>query len=92
MLYAIHALLTGASMALCWALGVKDGFSFSAGLIDYVINWNLATRPYLVLLVGAGFALLYYALFRRVILRFDRRTPGREPEDVGEEMERDNVR
>jgi PTS system N-acetylglucosamine-specific IIC component len=91
-LYAIHALLTGVSMALCWGLGVKDGFSFSAGLIDYVLNWNLATKPWLILVVGAGFAALYYALFRFVILHFDLKTPGREPEELGEEMERDNIR
>ena len=46
LLYAVHALLTGVSMAVTWALGVHDGFSFSAGLIDYVINWNLATKPW----------------------------------------------
>ncbi|SHK92421.1 PTS system N-acetylglucosamine-specific IIC component, Glc family [Actinacidiphila paucisporea] len=91
-LYAIHALLTGVSMALCWGLGIKDGFSFSAGLIDYVINWNLATKPYLILVIGAGFAVLYYLLFRFVILRFNLRTPGREPAELGEEMERDNIK
>jgi PTS system N-acetylglucosamine-specific IIC component len=78
-------------MAVCWALGIKDGFSFSAGLIDYVINWRLATKPYLILVVGACFAVVYYVLFRFVIIRFDLKTPGREPAEVGEEMERDNV-
>jgi len=92
LLYAIHALLTGVSMALCWALGIKDGFSFSAGLIDYVINWNLATKPWLILVVGAGFAAVYYALFRFVITYFDLKTPGREPEELSEEMERENVK
>lgn len=91
-LYAIHALLTGVSMALCWGLGIKDGFSFSAGLIDYVINWNLATRPWLIIPIGLGFAAVYYALFRLVILHFDLKTPGREPEDLSEQMERDNVK
>jgi PTS system N-acetylglucosamine-specific IIC component len=79
-------------MALCWGLGIKDGFSFSAGLIDYVINWNLATKPWLILVVGAGFAAVYYVLFRFVILHFDLKTPGREPEELGEEMERDNIK
>ncbi|MFI0720056.1 PTS transporter subunit EIIC [Streptomyces sp. NPDC021224] len=92
LLYAFHAVLTGVSMALCWALGIKDGFSFSAGLIDYVINWNLATKPWLILVVGAGFAVVYYVLFRAVIQYFDLKTPGREPEELGEEMERDNVK
>jgi PTS system N-acetylglucosamine-specific IIC component len=91
-LYAIHAVLTGVSMAVCWGLGAKDGFSFSAGLIDYVLNWNLATKPWLLLIVGACFAVVYYLLFRFVILHFDLKTPGREPEELGEQMERDNIK
>lgn len=91
-LYAIHAVLTGVSMAVTWGLGVHDGFTFSAGLIDYVINWNLATKPWLIVPIGLVFAAVYYALFRFVITRFDLATPGREPEEVAEGMERDNVR
>ncbi|MFF3259318.1 PTS transporter subunit EIIC [Streptomyces sp. NPDC002932] len=86
-LYAIHAVLTGVSMALSWALGVKDGFSFSAGLIDYVINWSLATKPWLIIPIGLGFAVVYYAIFRFAIIKFNLQTPGREPEEVEEEIE-----
>ncbi len=78
-LYAVHAVLTGVSMAVTWALGVHDGFSFSAGLIDYVINWRLATRPWAVVPIGLCFAVLYYVVFRFAITRFRLRTPGREP-------------
>jgi N-acetylglucosamine PTS system EIICBA or EIICB component len=85
-LYAIHALLTGVSMAVTWALGVHDGFSFSAGLIDYVINWRLATKPWLIIPIGLCFAAVYYAVFRFAITRFDLRTPGREPEDEVEDI------
>ncbi|WP_399090384.1 PTS transporter subunit EIIC [Streptomyces sp. BBFR2] len=91
-LYAIHAVLTGVSMAVCWALGVHDSFSFSAGLIDYVINWGLATKPWLIIPIGLCFAVLYYALFRFVITKFDLATPGREPVEVAEELERENVK
>ncbi|MEV7670658.1 PTS transporter subunit EIIC [Streptomyces sp. NPDC088752] len=91
-LYAIHAVLTGVSMAVTWAFGVKDGFSFSAGLIDYVINWNLATKPWLIIPIGLAFAVVYYAVFRFAITKFDLPTPGREPEEVEAEMERDNVK
>ncbi|MHB6907557.1 PTS transporter subunit EIIC [Streptomyces sp. DB-54] len=90
-LYGIHAVLTGVSMAVCWALGVHDSFSFSAGLIDYVINWGLATKPWLIIPIGLGFAVVYYALFRLAITAFDLATPGREPDEVGDAMERDNV-
>ncbi|MEV5969726.1 PTS transporter subunit EIIC [Streptomyces sp. NPDC051921] len=88
-LYAIHALLTGVSMAVSWALGVKDGFSFSAGLIDYVINWNLATKPWLIIPIGLAFALVYYVIFRFAITKFNLPTPGREPDELGDELERD---
>ncbi|GGZ52203.1 PTS sugar transporter subunit IIA [Streptomyces inusitatus] len=91
-LYAVHAVLTGVSMAVSWALGVKDGFSFSAGLIDYVINWSLATKPWLIIPIGLGFAVVYYAIFRFAITKFDLPVPGREPEEIEKEIERDNVK
>jgi PTS system N-acetylglucosamine-specific IIC component len=57
-LYALHAVLTGASMALMDWLGVRLGFGFSAGLFDYLLNFGRATRPWLLLPVGAA----YFAL------------------------------
>lgn len=83
-LYALHALLTGASMALMNALDIKLGFGFSAGLFDYVLNFSLATRPWMLLPIGAVYALLYYGLFRFFIRRFDLATPGRETGVVAE--------
>ncbi|MGU3389859.1 N-acetylglucosamine-specific PTS transporter subunit IIBC [Sphingomonas sp. M1A8_2b] len=77
-LYAIHAVLTGLSMALMNALGVKLGFGFSAGLFDYVLNYGKATKPLLLLPVGLAYAAVYYVLFRTVIKRLDLPTPGRE--------------
>ncbi|MFI1371552.1 PTS transporter subunit EIIC [Streptomyces longwoodensis] len=85
-LYAVHALLTGVSMAVTWGLGVHDGFSFSAGLIDYVINWNLATRPWAIIPIGLCFAAVYYVIFRFAITKFDLKTPGREPEEQHEDV------
>ncbi|MFG3259110.1 PTS transporter subunit EIIC [Streptomyces sp. NPDC048172] len=90
-LYVIHVVLTGVSMAVTWALGVHDGFSFSAGLIDYVINWSLATKPWLIIPIGLCFAVVYYTLFRFVIVKFDLKTPGREPEELAEEIEKENT-
>jgi len=89
-LYAIHAVLTGVSMAVTWGLGVHDGFSFSAGLIDYVINWSLATKPWLIIPIGLAFAVVYYTVFRVVITVFDLKTPGRE--DDAEELEEANIK
>ncbi|WP_031070335.1 PTS transporter subunit EIIC [Streptomyces sp. NRRL WC-3742] len=85
-LFGVHALLTGASMAVTWGLGVHDGFSFSAGLIDYGINWSLATKPWLIIIIGLCFAAVYYALFRFIIVKFDLKTPGREDESEVEDV------
>lgn len=81
-LYAIHAVLTGASMALMDAIGVHLGFGFSAGLFDFVLNFNKATRPWLLLPVGLVYFGLYYGLFRFFIVRLDLKTPGRETDDA----------
>ena len=77
-LYAVHALLTGAAFILMNALHVRLGFGFSAGLFDYVLNFSRATRPLWLLPVGALYFALYYGLFRWVIVRFDLKTPGRD--------------
>jgi PTS system N-acetylglucosamine-specific IIC component len=82
-LYLLHALLTGTSMALVNALGLKDGFGFSAGAIDYVLNFTTATHPLALLAVGVGYGVVYYVLFRVVIRRFDLATPGRERDGTG---------
>ncbi|OIJ99588.1 PTS transporter subunit EIIC [Streptomyces monashensis] len=86
MLYAIHAVLTALSMAVTWALGVHAGFTFSAGFIDYALNWNLATKPWLIIPIGLVFAAIYYAVFRFAITRFNLPTPGREPEEEVEDL------
>ncbi|HEX2361898.1 MAG TPA: PTS transporter subunit EIIC [Jiangellaceae bacterium] len=77
-LYVIHAVLTGTSLALVNALGVRDGFGFSAGAIDYLLNFRIAEHPLLLILIGLGYAVIYYLVFRWVIIRWNLRTPGRE--------------
>jgi N-acetylglucosamine PTS system EIICBA or EIICB component len=79
-LYLVHAVLTGTSLALVNALGIRDGFSFSAGAIDYLINFRIAEQPVLLFIIGIGYAVLYYFLFRWIITRFKLKTPGREDE------------
>ena len=78
-LYAVHAVLTGISMALMDWLGVKLGFGFSAGLFDYVINFGGSTRPLLLIPVGIAYFALYYVIFSVTIRVFNLATPGREP-------------
>jgi N-acetylglucosamine PTS system EIICBA or EIICB component len=81
-LYAIHAGLTGLALVVMNALNVKLGFSFSAGLFDYILNFGKATHPLLLLPVGAVYFAAYYGLFRLFIAKFDLKTIGRE-EDAG---------
>ncbi|GGR22455.1 PTS transporter subunit EIIC [Streptomyces roseolus] len=85
-LYAIHAVLTAVAMAVTWALGVHHGFSFSAGAIDYFLNWGLATKPWMIIPIGLVFAAIYYVLFRFAITKFNLPTPGREPEEEVEDL------
>ncbi|MFG2642756.1 PTS transporter subunit EIIC [Streptomyces sp. NPDC048370] len=86
LLYVIHAILTAISMAVTWALGVHAGFTFSAGLIDYGLNWNLATKPWLIIPIGLVFAAIYYAVFRFAITKFNLPTPGRESDEELEDL------
>jgi PTS system N-acetylglucosamine-specific IIC component len=82
MLYALHAVATGISMALMDMLGIRLGFSFSAGLFDYVLNFSSAQRPLWLLPIGVVYFGVYYFGFRYCIVRFNLATPGREPEDA----------
>lgn len=60
LLFLLHALLTGLALAVAQLLDIHAGFGFSAGFIDYVINYKLATNPLLILPLGALFALIYF--------------------------------
>ncbi|WYP27330.1 N-acetylglucosamine-specific PTS transporter subunit IIBC [Alkalihalobacillus sp. FSL W8-0930] len=84
LLYVVHALLTGLSFAIAASFEWTAGFGFSAGLIDFVLSSRLpmANQPYMLLLQGLFFFLLYYFIFKFLILKFDIKTPGREEEEV----------
>ena len=81
MLFVVHAVLTGAAMVTMDLLNSRLGFGFSAGLFDYVLNFKLATNPWLLFPVGGVYFALYYGLFRYFIVRFNLKTPGRESEE-----------
>jgi len=59
-LFVLHALLTGLALASAQMLDIHAGFGFSAGLIDYLINYKLSTNPLRILPLGGVFALLYF--------------------------------
>ena len=83
-LYVTHAVLTGISLFIAAAFQWTAGFGFSAGLVDYILSFNLplANQPYMLLVQGLVFAAVYYFLFRFIILKFDLVTPGRGNEVV----------
>jgi glucose PTS system EIICB or EIICBA component len=82
MLYGLHALLAGSAQLLFQVLGAKLGFTFSHGFIDFVLYYSIDTKPWLVLVVGPIWGLMYFGLFSWAIARFDLKTPGRDIEDA----------
>ncbi len=81
LLYGVHAVLTGLSMWITSLLGIRDGFTFSAGAIDYALNFNIAEKPLLLLGIGLIYAVLYFVIFYGLIKALDLKTPGREEEE-----------
>jgi PTS system glucose-specific IIC component len=90
-LYLIHAVLAAGAYFVCIELGIKHGMTFSHGLIDYVVLFSPSTRGLWFLWLGPLWALLYYAVFRVAILKFNLLTPGRETEEVSMSEVRANV-
>lgn len=89
-LYVVHAVLTGLSLFIAAMFEWTAGFSFSAGLVDYTLSLGvpIANQPYMLLLQGLVFAVIYYFLFRFLIVKLDLKTPGREEgEPEGEAAE-----
>lgn len=78
LLYVIHALLAGLAFPLCILLGMRDGTSFSHGLIDFVVLSGNSSRIWLFPLVGIAYGLVYYSLFRLLIVKLNLNTPGRD--------------
>lgn len=70
LLFVVHALLTGLALALAQILDIHAGFGFSAGFIDYLINYKLATHPLLLLPLGIVFALVYFVTSYYIIKYF----------------------
>jgi PTS system N-acetylglucosamine-specific IIC component len=86
-LFVVHALLTGTSLALVNALGIHHGFTFSAGAIDYLLNFGKATHPLWLIPIGLAYSVIYYFVFRFVIRKWNLKTPGREDDPEAESAE-----
>jgi len=85
-LYVVHALFTGISMAITALLPVRMGFGFSAGSIDLMLGWvnPMAQNPWALLAMGVFWFIVYFLVFRFMIKRLNLKTPGREEEPLDE--------
>jgi PTS system N-acetylglucosamine-specific IIC component len=83
-LYLIHAVFMGISLAISAILPVRMGFGFSGGAIDLLLGWTnpMAQNPWLIPVMGVFWFAIYFLVFRFVIVRFDLKTPGREDDEV----------
>ena len=81
-LYLFYALLYGVVTFVALASGFRAGFSFSGGVTDLIFSSSLpaAARTYMILPLGLLAFVLFYAVFRFFILKWDLKTPGREAE------------
>lgn len=88
-LYVIHAVLTGISVFIAASMHWISGFGFSAGLVDMML-WvrnPLATQWYMLIPQGLVFFVIYYAVFRFTITKYNLMTPGRELAVAGDETD-----
>jgi PTS system N-acetylglucosamine-specific IIC component len=85
LLFLVHAVLTGTALAVCTLLGIKIGFGFSAGLIDFVLNFGKENTSGALLLIPVGlvYFAIYYFVFGFFIKRFNLATPGRGESSTG---------
>ncbi|WP_199648627.1 N-acetylglucosamine-specific PTS transporter subunit IIBC [Pseudoflavonifractor sp. AF19-9AC] len=87
-LYFAHAVLTGISVAVVAALPIRAGFQFSAGFVDWFLSFKapFAMNPILLIPIGLAFFVIYYVVFRIMIVKLNLKTPGREDDDNAAEM------
>lgn len=82
LLYGIHCVFAGLAYMLMHVFEVGVGMTFSGGLIDLslfgILQGNAKTNWIWVVIVGIGYFIVYYFLFRFLILKMDLKTPGRD--------------
>lgn len=81
-LYFVHAILEGLSYMLMYMLNVAVGITFSRGIIDFtffgLLQGMSKTSYQWILILGPVYAILYYYIFKFLIIKFDLPTPGRK--------------
>lgn len=88
LLYLVHAILTGISVAIAAAFHWTAGFGFSAGFVDMFLSAQnpLANQWWMLLVQGVVFFAIYFAVFYFLIPALNLKTPGRG-DDVDEGAE-----
>ena len=85
MLFVVDVFLAGTAFVLAHVLKVTIGFTFSCGLIDFlvfgVLQGNSKTHWVFIIVGGVMYFFLYYFSFRFLIKKFDLKTPGREDDN-----------
>ncbi|WIV18173.1 glucose PTS transporter subunit IIA [Paenibacillus polygoni] len=84
-LFIVHAVMSGLALWISYLLEIRHGFSYSAGAIDYILNFHLSENGLLLIPIGIVYGLIYYYLFRWAIRTFRIPTPGREEGSVLED-------
>ena len=83
--YGVHCVLAGLAYMLMHLAKVGVGMTFSGGVIDLllygILPGNAKTNWIMVPLVGLGYFLIYFLIFRFLILKRGYITPGREEGD-----------
>ncbi|MCE5334897.1 MAG: glucose-specific PTS transporter subunit IIBC [Desulfobacteraceae bacterium] len=80
LLYGLHVILAGIAFPVLYLLGARLCYSFSHGAIDYALFSILDVQPWIVLVVGPIYFILYFGIFYGIIRWRDLKTPGREDE------------
>lgn len=85
-LYLVYALLYGIFTVITTLVGFRAGFSFSAGATDLLFSASLpaAQKTWLIIPLGIAAFVVFYLVFRFVIVKFDLKTPGREDDEEEE--------
>ena len=86
-LYLIYSVLYGIFTTITVALGFRAGFCFSAGATDLLFSASLpaAAKTWLIIPLGIAAFVVFYAVFKFAILKWDLKTPGREDDDASDE-------
>lgn len=82
LLYVVHAVLMGISMAVASYFDWTAGFGFSAGLFDMLLSSQnpIANKWWMLLVLGVIYFFIYFGIFYLLIGWFKLKTPGAQPD------------